>query len=97
MLAARVPSAEISRSKTRAILGESLDLVSLDTDGDDDDLTEVLDGSADQKRLMKKHLLAEAKSFRELEALIEALDNMETITSMGQLMQELVVRPYCFV
>ena len=87
MLASRVHSAEIARSKTRAILGESVDFVSLEN-GDDEDLTEVLDGSADQKRLMKKYLLAEAKSFRELEILIEHLDNIETVTSMASLMSE---------
>jgi len=87
MLASRVSSSEIARSKTRAILGESLDFINLEA-GDDEDLTEVLDGSADQKRLMRKHLLGEAGSFRELEALIESLDNIETITSMGSLLHE---------
>jgi len=88
MLASRVPSSEIARNKTRAILGESLDLSGLAFEGDDEDLTEVLDGSADYKRMMKKHLLAEARSFRELESLIESLDHMETIASMGELLHE---------
>lgn len=88
ILATRVPSAEISRSKTRTILGESRDFLALEADEDDEDLTEVLDGSADQKRLLKKHLLVEAKTYRELEALIELLDNMETTSSMSMLMQE---------
>ena len=56
--------------------------------GDDEDLTEVLDGLAEHKRLLKKHMIAEAKSFRELESLIESLDNIETVTSVGTLMHE---------
>lgn len=88
MLATRLTSSDIARSKTRAILGQTIDFDMLESAGEDDDLTEVLDGSADEKRLMRKHLLAEAKSFRELETLILSLDNMETITSLGQLMNE---------
>jgi nuclear pore complex protein Nup107 len=87
MLASRIPSSSIARIKTKAILGESLDFNNLEQ-GDDEDLTEVLDGSAEQKRLLRKHLLAEAKSYRELEALIECLDNIETVTSMASLMIE---------
>jgi nuclear pore complex protein Nup107 len=56
--------------------------------GDDEELTEVLDGSAEQKRLLRKHMLAEARNFRELESLIESLDNIETVTSVGTLMHE---------
>lgn len=56
--------------------------------GEDEDLTEVLDGSGERKRLLKKHLLAEARSFRELETLIECLDNIETVTSMAAIMAE---------
>jgi nuclear pore complex protein Nup107 len=65
-----------------------MDFATLESDGENEDLTEVLDGSADNKRLLKKYLLSEARSFRELEALIESLDNMETVTSMGYLLQE---------
>jgi nuclear pore complex protein Nup107 len=65
-----------------------MDFATLESDGENEDLTEVLDGSADIKRILKKHLLSEARSFRELEALIESLDNMETVTSMGYLLQE---------
>lgn len=79
---------EIARSKTYAILGQSMDFTALELDGENEDLTEVLDGSADNKRLLRKHLLSEAKSFRELEALIESLDNMETMTSIGDLLHE---------
>jgi nuclear pore complex protein Nup107 len=88
MLASRVSSSDIARNKTHAILGQSMDFATLESDGENEDLTEVLDGSADNKRILKKHLLSEARSFRELEALIESLDNMETVTSMGYLLQE---------
>jgi len=88
MLASRIPSTTIAQIKTRAFLGESLDFISLEAQGEDGDLTEVLDGSADQKRLLKRHLLAEAKNYRELETLIESLDNMETVTSLGHIMHE---------
>lgn len=86
ILASRVSSHDISRSKTYAIIGESMDCNALELNGED--LTEVLDGSADDKQFLRKHMLAEAKSFRELEALIESLDNMETVTSMGHLLHE---------
>ncbi|RDW71956.1 hypothetical protein BP5796_07990 [Coleophoma crateriformis] len=87
VLASRVPSSMIASSKTPAILGTSQDFIALESETEED-LTEVLDGSADQKKLLKKHLLAEARSFRELEALIELLDNMETTSSMAQLINE---------
>lgn len=83
----RVPSATICQFKTRAILGDSYDFETLES-GDDEDLTEVLDGSADQKRLLRKHLLDEAKSYRELENLIECLDNIETVASMECLIKQ---------
>jgi nuclear pore complex protein Nup107 len=87
-LATRLPSSIIARSKTRAIIGQSVDFDGLEETGEDEDLTEVLDGSADEKRMLKKYLLAEAKNFIELETLIMVLDQMETITSFGQLMEE---------
>jgi nuclear pore complex protein Nup107 len=88
LLASQVSSSDIARAKTQSILGESLDFNNLEFAGDDDDLTEVIDGSTDKKRLLKTHLLGEAKNFRELEALIESLDHIETLTSMGSLMYE---------
>ena len=87
-LATRVSSSDISKSKTHAILGQSHDMFASESDEEDDDLTEVLDGSTNQKRLMKNYLLAEARNFRELEALIISLDNMETLRSMGDLLNE---------
>jgi nuclear pore complex protein Nup107 len=90
MLASRVPSQKVALNKTYAIIGQGMDFATLESDGENEDLTEVLDGSANEKKFLRKHLLAEAKSFRELEALIESLDNMETVTSMGYLLHEYV-------
>lgn len=92
MLASRISSHDIARSKTYAILGQGMDFIALESNDDNEDLTEVLDGSADDKRFLRKHLLSEAKSFRELEALTESLDNMETVTSMGYLLQEYAIK-----
>jgi nuclear pore complex protein Nup107 len=86
-LASKITSTVIAKCKTRAILGQSIDFFTLES-GEDEDLTEVFDGSGEQKRLLRKHLLAEAKSFRELETLIECLDNIETVTSMAAIMKE---------
>lgn len=86
-LSIKVPSSEIAKSKTRAILGHNLDFSDLEND-DEEDLTEALDDSPDQKRVLKKHMLAEAKSFRELENFIEGLDNIETVTSIAGLLDE---------
>jgi nuclear pore complex protein Nup107 len=88
MLASGVPSQDIARSKTYAIIGQGLDFTALESNDENEDLTEVLDGSAEDKMFLRKHLLAEAKSYRELEALTESLDYMETVTSMGYLLQE---------
>ena len=82
-----VSSDHIAQTKTRAIIGDTSDFTSLEYEGEED-LTEVLDGSTDQKRHLKKHLLAEARSFRELETLIICLDYIETIVSFGALLEE---------
>jgi nuclear pore complex protein Nup107 len=86
-LASRITSNAIAKCKTRAILGDSVDFFALES-AEDEDVTEVLDGSGEQKKLLRKHLLAEAKSFRELETLIECLDHLETVSSMAVLMEE---------
>jgi nuclear pore complex protein Nup107 len=83
----RVPSAKIALSKTKALLGDRLDLVGLEGE-DDEDLTEVMDGSAQQKKLLKKYMLSEAKNYRELEAMIETLDSIETISGISLIMHE---------
>jgi hypothetical protein len=76
-LALSVSSSDISKSKTRSLLGETLDLMSLEADGEDEDIAERLSGSAEQTRLLKRHMLAEAKTFRDLEQLIIVLDSLE--------------------
>lgn len=86
ILASRVTSDQIARSKTRALLGESVGLSNLLID--DDDLTEILDGSAEKRRILKKHLFNEAKSFQELENFIEHLDNVETIAGHTYIIEE---------
>lgn len=86
-LAVRVPAAMICQSKTRALLGDTYDFEGLESI-DDEDLTELLDGSANQKRALHKLLLGEAKNYRELENLIECLDNIETVSTMECLIQE---------
>ncbi|KAH8665778.1 107-domain-containing protein [Tricladium varicosporioides] len=87
ILASRVSSSVIARSKTQALIGETLDFTALEN-GDDEDITEVLDGSAERKKLLRKHLLTEARNFRELEALSESLDYIETVSSLDCLMIE---------
>lgn len=76
----------IAFRKTRALLGEALDFTSWENE--DEDMTEVLDGSADRRRLLKRYLLEQSKPFRELEALIHALDLIETVRSMEIIMIE---------
>ena len=87
-LVEKVRADTIATSKTKKLIGERLDFYGLELDGEDEDITEVLYGNADQKRLLKKHLIAEAKSFRELEALILALDGMETVAGHAVIMSE---------
>lgn len=77
-LASRVSSEQITRRKTRALLGDSIGVT--DLEADDEDLTEVLDGSSENKRLLKKYLLDEMKNFRELESLTEHLEYIENIS-----------------
>lgn len=79
----------IVQAKTRAILGEYYDASSLENE-DDEDMTEVLDGSADERRQMRKCMVAQAKSFRELEALIDCLDYVETSAELQLHMRQSV-------
>lgn len=88
MLASKVSSSSICRSKTSAIVGRSLNFDELEYNGEEADLTEVLNWSSERSQLLRKHLLTESKTFRELETLIESLDYMETIASMGELLVE---------
>jgi nuclear pore complex protein Nup107 len=86
-LASKLSTKTITENKTKAILGHTIDFQQLEVEYDED-LTEVLDGSADQKRLLRKHMVAEAKSYRELEALIECLDQIETFTVWNHMKKE---------
>ncbi|ESZ91302.1 hypothetical protein SBOR_8313 [Sclerotinia borealis F-4128] len=88
-LSQRISSSKIALSKTRALLGESLDFHGLESE-DNEDLTEVLDGSADKKRYLKKYMVEQAKSFRELETLALTLDHIETVWDLYYFMQESV-------
>lgn len=83
----RMPSHGIAFNKTRAILGESLDFHGLEGECEED-LTEVLNGTSTQKTLLKKFLVSEARNYRELEALVETLDNIETISGVEMIMRE---------
>ena len=85
-LMAKIPSSSIAFSKTRALIGEAVDFSGLE--GGDDDMTEVLDGSADRRRYLKRYLVEQAKSFRELESLAQALDLIETVKSFETLLAE---------
>lgn len=87
MLAMRMSSQDIAFNKTRAILGESLDFHGLEGEVEED-LTEALDGTSTQKSLLKKFLVSEAQNYRELEALVETLDNIETISGVEMIMRE---------
>jgi len=88
LLASKVPSNSIARNKTGKILGRSLDFKNLEMDSEDEDLTEVIDDSAEYRYILKKHLVAEARSFRDLEAFTEFLDNIESATSTFDLLHE---------
>lgn len=85
-LSERMPSSEIALNKTRTLIGETVDFNGLE--GENEDLTEVLDGSAHRRRLLKRHLLEQSKPFREFEALIQALDLIETVRSVEVIMVE---------
>ena len=77
-LARSVSSSHISLSKTHSLLGESLDITDLENEGEQEDITErIEENSASQMKLLKRYLAAEAKSFRELELLITALEYIE--------------------
>ncbi|TVY20527.1 Nucleoporin [Lachnellula arida] len=82
----KIPSSSIALSKTPALIGEAVDFTGLE--GGEDDMTEVLDGSADRRRYLKRHLVEQAKSFRELETLAQALDLIETVKSFQVILKE---------
>ncbi|KAG9234122.1 107-domain-containing protein [Amylocarpus encephaloides] len=87
ILALRLNSDYIASRKTKAILGEQLDFNGLEDS--DEDLTEVLDDSADNKRLLKQQMIIEAKNYREMETLMELLDIIETATGTENIVSPL--------
>jgi len=77
-LARSVSSSHISLSKTHSLLGETLDITDLENEAEQEDIAErIEENSGAQIRLLKRYLAAEAKSFRELELLIAALEYIE--------------------
>lgn len=88
MLALKMHSSEIARQKTPAILGESIDLDTMRADCEDEDLSEAIEGKPDEKKLLKRHMLAEAKNYTELETLAEVLDSLEDFSGIVVLLQE---------
>jgi nuclear pore complex protein Nup107 len=93
-LSQAISSSEISLSKTRALVGESLDLHSLETEGYEEDITERIEDPAGSMRLLKRHLVAEAKSFRDLEMLVGALDCLEFASDSIHALQRYFGNPY---
>ena len=91
-LARSVSSSHISLSKTHSLVGESLDVTELEIEGEQEDITERVEEIAGaQVRLLKRYLAAEAKSFRELELLIAALEYIELAGDSIAAMQRYVV------
>jgi nuclear pore complex protein Nup107 len=88
ILTGKVHSNDIIAHKTQALLGQRYDSFDALESETDEDLTDILDGSAVQKRQLKAYMLREAKNYRDLEALISTLDNIETANSLDTLMRE---------
>jgi len=82
----KMPSSMIALSKTHALIGDTVDFTGLAIESED--MTEVLDGLADRQKALKKHLIEQAKPFRELEVLIQALDLLETARSFQTILLE---------
>jgi nuclear pore complex protein Nup107 len=85
-LLVKMPSSMIALSKTHALIGDTVDFTGLMVENED--MTEVLDGLADRQKALKRHLIEQAKPFRELEALIQALDLLETARSLQTILLE---------
>jgi nuclear pore complex protein Nup107 len=71
-LAVKCSASSICLSKTPAILRQELDFAGLDADLEEDNLNDTLETT-----LLKRHMAAEARSYRDLEGLLEALDYIE--------------------
>lgn len=92
VLASRITADQIAQNKTKALLGESIryDILASGIEA----MISVSDENVNLKRLLKKHMFEEARSFRELEALAEHLDNVETISSHAFIIEELVTHAH---
>jgi nuclear pore complex protein Nup107 len=85
LLSQKLHSSEISRHKTHGILDESLSLEEL---REDCEINEALDPDSEGIRILKRHMLAEANNFVELQTLTETLDNLESFASFQILLAE---------
>ena len=85
MLAMKMHSSVISKQKTPAILGECIDLDTMRTDCEEAD-SKSADG--EDRKLLKRHMLAEAQNYQELETLAEVLDSLEDFSGIVSLLEE---------
>ncbi len=77
-LAINMSSDEICVNKTNSILGDAFTLTDMEIEEDYDDvMDEEEELRAHRGRLLRKHMLQEAKSYRELEHLTLALFHLE--------------------
>lgn len=73
-----MPSSEIAVSKTAAILGEDLDWEHLEAEEPYGNISASAEETGIRRRkLLKKHMAAQAKSYRELERLTLALYSIQ--------------------
>ncbi|POS85399.1 hypothetical protein EPUL_001842 [Erysiphe pulchra] len=79
MLSINVPSKVLMERKTRAILGESLNLFEINID--------TINGENPTVSL-KSQMLSEARNFRELEILIECLDGIDTANCLVEIKKQ---------
>jgi hypothetical protein len=86
----KVHSDDIVIHKTQALLGRRYNkFEDLENQNEnDEDLTEILDGSAGQMRELKAYMVREARNYRDFEAFVTSLDNIETANSLYTLMDE---------
>ncbi|KAI9732472.1 MAG: Nucleoporin nup84 [Claussenomyces sp. TS43310] len=77
MLAASLPSFEICQSKSAIYLQEELDWPGMESEDDFEDVTERHDEDEVRRGLLKRHMVAEAQSYREFESLMFALQRIQ--------------------
>jgi len=76
-LAQSLPSSEICQSKTGVYLQEDVDWAGLEAEEDFEDVADRNYEEEAHKRLLKRYMAAEAKSYRELESLMLALQRIQ--------------------